>query len=172
MKANTMKMELPKQLNVAGLQKQMSADWASARTASHKTLLAAVGAWALMVDGAAGVYKSGVQLFNDAEARGEQMERDFAKRFQYIEERATKELHKAQRQVGENVEQMKSTVVDTRSEVEEELEKRVELVLANLGIPSRERLERLSQEIEYLNQKLDLELQKADAGERRELVLA
>ena len=104
-----------------------------------------------------------MQLFNDAEARGESDGTGLRQTLPaYRGTCCTKELHKAQRQVGENVQQMKSTVVDTRSEVEEELEKRVELVLANLGIPSRERLERLSQEIEVLNQKLDLELQKAD----------
>ena len=172
MKDNTMKLELPRQLNVEGLQKRVSSDLASTRRASHKALLAYLGFWALTVDGAAGVYKNGVQLFNDAEARGSQMERAFAKRFQRMEEHAAEELHKAQRQVDNNVQQVRSTVVDARSEVEEELEKRVELVLANLGIPSRERLERLSQEIEYLNQKLDLELQRASAGEERELVLA
>ena len=43
MKANTMKMELPRQLNVEGLQKQVSADLESTRTASHKALLAYLG---------------------------------------------------------------------------------------------------------------------------------
>ena len=121
-------------------------------------MLAYVGFWAFTYDGVLGVYKGGVKLISDAEQRGSRMEQVFMQRFHGLENCTANELKKLQNQVEANVDQVRSTVFDTRSEVEVELEKRVELVLANVGIPSRDRLERLSQEIDFLNQKIDQEL--------------
>ena len=55
---------------------------------------------------------------------------------------------------------MKLTVYEARGETQEDLERSVEMVLASLGVPSRDRLERLSMEIDELNERLDRELLK------------
>ncbi len=60
--------------------------------------------------------------------------------------------------------QVRKELFETREEVEGELERQVQTVLTNLGIPSRERLDRLNQEIDLLNQRIDEELRKSQAG--------
>ena len=130
-----------------------SAAKTAAKTAAsgRKWVLAVVGVGAFVLDGAAAVYRSGEHLLESAERRGTTMESAARRRFGKLEEQAVGEMRKLQGQAEEGMEQMRVS----RSGVNEEIEKRVELVLANMGLPSRERLERLSQEIDALNQMLD-----------------
>ena len=88
------------------------------------------------------------------------MSRDFTRRFGDFEEHAVGEMRKLQDQMDENVDHLRGGFMDATSSADEDLEKRVELVLSNMGLPSRERLERLSQEIDDLNQKLDQQLRR------------
>lgn len=122
-----------------------------AAASGRKWVLAVVGVGALVLDGAATAYRSGEHLLNSAERRGVTMEREARRRFGKLEEQAVGEMRKLQGQAEEGMEQIRAS----RSGANEEFEKRVELVLANMGLPSRERLERLSQEIDTLNQMLD-----------------
>ena len=88
------------------------------------------------------------------------MSRDFRRQFGELEEQAVSEMRKLQDQVDENVDHLRGGLMDARSSADEDLEKRVELVLSNMGLPSRERLERLSMEIDELNRKLDQQLRR------------
>jgi hypothetical protein len=128
--------------------------------AGRKIALASVGFCAFIVDGAVAVYKGGVHLFSSAELRGQRMSRDLTRRFGDFEEHAVGEMRKLQGQMDENVEQLRGSLMDAKSGADEDLEKRIELILSNMGLPSRERLERLSQEIDDLNQKLDQQLRR------------
>lgn len=121
--------------------------------------LAAVGAGAYVLDGVVAVYRSGEHLLDSAERRGAAMERGARQRFGKLEEQAVGEMRKLQGQAEEGMEQMRVS----RGSVNEEIEKRVELALANMGLPSRERLERLSQEIDALNQMLDEQILRLPA---------
>ena len=128
--------------------------------AGRKVALASVGFCAYIVDGVVAVYNGGVQFFTSAERHGQRMSRDLTRRFGDFEEHAVGEMRKLQDQMDENVDHLRGGYMDARSGADEDLEKRVELILSNMGLPSRERLERLSQEIDDLNQKLDQQLRR------------
>lgn len=126
----------------------------------RKIALAYVGLGAYIIDGAVAVYRGGMRLISSAERRGQRMSRDFRRQFGELEEQAVSEMRKLQDQVDENVDHVRGGLMDARSSADEDLEKRVELVLSNMGLPSRERLERLSMEIDELNRKLDQQLKR------------
>ena len=127
---------------------------------SRKIALASVGLGAYIVDGALAVYRGGLRFVSSAERRGQRMTRDATRRFGDFEEHAVSEMRKLQDQVDDNVNHLRGGLMDAGSSADEDLEKRVELVLSNMGLPSRERLERLSMEIDELNRKLDQQLKR------------
>ena len=155
MTVKTMELEQPTSLaDVGAKQWQQTEKAAKAATASgRKLVLASVGAGAYVLDGVVAVYQRGERLLNQAERRGAKMEREARQRFGKLEEQAVGEMRKLQGQAEESLDLLR----ESRG-ANEEIEKRIELVLANMGLPSRERLERLSQEIDALNQKLDEQL--------------
>ena len=157
MKVAMMKLELPKQLDWDGLQKQVTSGWKSVAGAGHTVFLAYLGLWAIVYDSTLGVYQGSAKLLGSAEQRGERMENDVTRRFHLVEEKTADDLKRLQDQVESNVGQVRGEVLD----IEEEMEKRIQQVLANLGIPSRERVERLSQEIDSLTERIDRELLQA-----------
>ena len=156
MTVKTMELEQPTSLaDVGAKQWQQTEKAAKAATASgRKLVLASVGAGAYVLDGVVAVYQRGERLLNQAERRGAKMEREARQRFGKLEEQAVGEMRKLQGQAEESLDLLR----ESRGGANEEIEKRIELALANMGLPSRERLERLSQEIDALNQKLDEQL--------------
>ncbi|HHY54473.1 MAG TPA: phasin family protein [Chloroflexi bacterium] len=129
----------------------------------RRLALAYVGFWGCAYDRATDVYRSGVKLWEDAVARGEAIEQALQQRIEQMERRAVRQFNGLQNRFGDNVEQVTRTVADTGENFEAQLERQVERVLVNLGIPTRERLERLNQEIDRLNAKLDEELARQEA---------
>lgn len=125
--------------------------------------LAYIGLWGCAYDRATDVYQSGVRLWEDAIVRGEALEQALQQRMEQLGRRTARQLNRLQNRFGDNVEQVTRTVADTGEGFEAQLEKQVERVLVNLGIPTRERLERLNQEIDRLNAKLDEELARQEA---------
>jgi hypothetical protein len=156
--AETIQKEMPALDTDAGIARVMR-PVRSVKATGRKVVLAAVGACAYVMDGAAAVYHEGTRLLSTAERRGQRMSRDVTQRFGDLEEQAVGEMRKLQEQVEDNVDHLRG-MGEEHSADEDELEKRVELVLANLGLPSRERLERLTHEIDDLNQMIDRQLQR------------
>jgi hypothetical protein len=157
--ANSMQQERPALESGAGFSRWQRKAGAVGE-AGRKVVLASVGLCAYVVDGAAAVVKSGTRLFTSAEHRGVRMSRDVTRRFGDLEEQAVTEMRKLQEDVDESVDHLRAGILSPKGDMDEELEKRVELVLSNLGLPSRERLERLGQEIDDLNQKIDQQLMR------------
>lgn len=157
--ADTVQHEMPAPAADAGLS-TLQRKVGIVGQAGRKVVLASVGLCAYVVDGAAAVYQGGARLFSSAERRGQQMSRYVTRRFGDLEEQAVGEMRKLQEQVDENVDYLRSNYIDTQSGADGDLEKRVELVLSNMGLPSRERLERLNQEIDDLNHKIDQQLMR------------
>ena len=153
-------MELEQSAPLAGVEaEQWRQPIAATRTSARKLALAYLGAAAYAGDGVVALYRSGERLLASAERRGAAMEHGVRRRFGNLEEQAVQEMRKLQGQAEDGLQQMR----ESRGGVNEEVEKRVELVLANMGLPSRERLERLSQEIDALNQKLDEQILRLPA---------
>lgn len=145
------------------VQRQVEARLAVLSRGGRRLALAYIGLWGCAYDRAASVYRGGMKLWEDAVARGETMEEALRQRLAQLERRTTKQFNGLQNRFGDNVEQVTRTVADTGESLEVQLEKQVERVLVNLGIPTRERLERLNQEIDRLNAKLDEELARQEA---------
>jgi hypothetical protein len=158
MSVDAMQLEQPGPLAGAGATKWQQIVRTTALS-GRKLIMAYVGAGALLLDGAISVYRSGERLLTRAEKRGTAMEVEFKRRFGNLEEQAVNEIRKLQGQAEESVQQMR----ESTGSINDEIEKRVELALADMGLPSRERLERLSQEIDELNQKLDEQLLRLPA---------
>lgn len=153
-------MELEQSAPLAGVEaKEWRQPVETTVASARKVVLAYVGAAAYAGDGLVAVYRRGERLLASAERRGAAMEHSVRRRFGSLEEQAVQEMRKLQGQAEEGLQQMR----ESRGGVNEEVEKRVELVLANMGLPSRERLERLSQEIDALNQKLDEQIMRLPA---------
>lgn len=155
--AETVQQDTPASLAGAGL-RQWQRKAGAVGEAGRKLVLASIGFYGYMVDGTVSVYQSGMRLFTSAERRGEQMGRAVVRRFSDLEEQTVNEMRKLQESVDTNLGQLRGAHSEPKPGADQELERRVELVLANLGFPTRERLERLSQEIDELNQKIDQQL--------------
>ena len=158
MKADVMKLEAPAGVDASEMQAQMGAQVRRARDVARKAALVYVGFWGCAYDRAKEVTGRGEEMWQDAIARGERMEKALDKQLERFGRRTSKQVTALQNQLGSNVEQVTRTVSDTSEGFEAQLEKQVERVLVNLGIPTRDRLERLNQEIDRLNAKLDEEL--------------
>lgn len=144
-------------------QRQVNTRLAGVSGGARRLALAYVGLYGCAYDRAADAYHSGVKLWDDAVQRGQRMEQALQQRVGRLERRAAKQFNVLQNRFGDNVEQVTRTVSDSGESFEAQLEKQVERVLVNLGIPTRERLERLNQEIDRLNAKLDEELTRQGA---------
>ena len=150
MTVKTIELEQPASLvNTGAKQMEQVAETASA--SGRKLVLESVGAGAYVLDGILAVYRRGERLLDRSARRGATMQGTFRRRFGALEEQAVHEIRKLQGQAEDGMGQLR----ESRGGANEEIERRVELALANMGLPSRERLERLSQEIDMLNQKLD-----------------
>lgn len=145
------------------MQRQIDIRLATVGKSGRRLVLAYIGVWGYACDRAAGVYRSGAKLWEDALQRGQRMEQTVQQRTEQLERRAAKQFNGLQNRFGDNVEQVTRTVSDTGEGFETQLEKQVERMLVNFGIPTREQLERLNQEIDRLNNRLDEELARQGA---------
>lgn len=145
------------------MQRQVEAGLTVLNKGGRRLARAYIGLWGCAYDRAASVYRGGMKLWEDAIARGETLEGALRQRIAQLERLTTKQFNGLQNLLGDNVEQVTRTVADTGESLEVQLEKQIERVLINLGIPTRERLERLNQEIDRLNAKLDEELARQEA---------
>jgi polyhydroxyalkanoate synthesis regulator phasin len=163
MKADVMKLEAPAVIDASEIQAQMGEQVQRGRDVGRKAVLAYVGFWGCAYDRAVELARRGEKLWVDAVARGERMEAALNKRLERFGRRTSKQVNELQNQLGDNIEQVTRTVGAKGEGFEEQLEKQIERVLVNLGIPTRDRLERLNQEIDRLNAKLDEELARREA---------
>jgi len=156
-------MEAPTNIDTSSVQAQMDEQMRRVQEAGRKAALIYVGFWGCAYDRAVGLIQRSEILWTDAVARGERMEKTLDKQLERFGRRTSKQVTALQNQFGDNIEQVARTVSDRGEGFEEHLEKQVERVLVNLGIPTRDRLERLNQEIDRLNAKLDEELARHEA---------
>lgn len=123
-----------------------------------RSLRVYAGFWALAYDVVSGVWQDPADFFDRVERRGLRMEKVINRRLQTIEERSSHELRRLSDGAMMPIKWVKQEVVEGSHLAEDEVERQVERVLERLGIPTRERLERLSHEIEALTAKIDTEL--------------
>jgi hypothetical protein len=92
------------------------------------------------------------------ERRGLQIERGVESGLRSLEHRGNSELRRFSRNARHPVKWAQDSLNETSHYAEDELERQIEKVLERMGIPTRERLERLGREIEGLSSRIDQEL--------------
>ena len=117
-----------------------------------------VGFYGLVYDTLHGLWTDPGRFYDRVERRGLQLERGLNTRFEQLEHEAGVSIGSLRRGLQLRLRRVQREVIHGTYAAEGELEKQVERTLDRLGIPSRDRLERLSAEIEALSAKIDQEL--------------
>lgn len=128
------------------------------RDASRRAVLAYAGLWGMAYDEATTLLNKGKSMLEKAEHRGETMENAATERVKKVGEQAKNRLQKAEARVDSLQGKISSRAERAEGKVEYDLETQVERVLDRLGIPSRDRIIKLSEEIEALSLKLDAQM--------------
>lgn len=126
-----------------------------ARQMSRKAVLAYVGLVGLAIDEARELMERGKKLVEEAEERGEKLEKQAVRQVKDVRKQAEKRLETVEKRLEKVQKRAVKRVEKSEAKAEKELESQVERVLERLGIPSRERIVRLSEEIEALSKKID-----------------
>lgn len=133
----------------------------TAREAPHLGLRSArvyVGFYALVYDTLYSLWSNPASFYDRVERRGLRLEKGLNARVEQLEHEADVSLGSLRRGLQLRLRRMQREVMHGTHAAEGELERQVERTLDRLGIPSRDRLERLSAEIEALSAKIDHEL--------------
>jgi BMFP domain-containing protein YqiC len=166
--------------NVENAQQQANAVLAAMRKLSRKATLASVGLAGMAYDTAKGLVTDSTNFVDKAEQRGEQVQKDLTNRVHAFEKQTRREVkklrrqvesryHKLERQATAEMKKWRATAEKgadeaaqeaegVAKELEAQVQQQVEQVLNRLGIPSRDRLDKLSREIQELNARLDAQL--------------
>ncbi len=143
---------------------QRNIEWL--RGAPMRSLRILGGAWALVFDVAAETWRNPSAAIEFVELRGVRVKRNVRSGMRAIERDSGAELLRLSDTATAPVRWVQREVVATGVLSADELERQVERVLERMGIPSRERLERLMQEIEYLSTRIDQQLEAMDEAEK------
>ena len=131
----------------------------------RKVALAYAGLLGMAYDEARAILKRGRKLVGEAESRGEAMEaatlRQVKNARHGVEKQVEKQVKMAEEEMGKVQKRFVKQVRRSEAKAENSIDAQVERVLERMGIPSRERIVKLSAEIEALSQKIDQEVVQA-----------
>lgn len=145
-------------IDLRDAQEQVDNNLRQIRQAGRKAVLAYAGLWGMAYDEAMTLLDQSKHVLDKAEDRGEELEAEANRRTEKVRAQAEEQL-KAMESRFDKVRNRFARQADEMEEsVEADLENQVERVLERLGIPSRERISKLSIEIEALSQKIDAQL--------------
>ena len=122
----------------------------SVQTVGTRATRVAVGLWVLVYDGLSWTLRNPNDAMDKVERRGLKVEKEINRRLDALERRSES--------VVKRVRGVQQDGLSLGGAEEEEIERQVEKALLRLGLPSRERLENLTKEIESLSHKIDQEL--------------
>ncbi len=128
----------------------------------RKVALTYAGLLGMAYDEARAILKWGRKLVDEAENRGEKMEAATLREMKNVRKGVEKQVKKQVKMAEEEVEKVQKRVVKqvrrSEAKAENSIDAQVERVLERMGIPSRERIVKLSAEIEALSRKIDQEV--------------
>lgn len=162
MKVDMVNRETPMLAKTGEASRRVEARLATVKPAGRKIARVYVGLLGYVYDRVHGLYQGGATLATNAVARGEQMEESLNQQFRQWGRQTSRQLQSLQNRFGANAEQPTPSVSETGGSFDVQIEAQVERVLVSLGIPTRERLERLNLEIDRPNAKLDEELARQE----------
>ena len=136
-----------------------------AQKRGRKMALAYAGLLGMAYDEARSILKRGRKLVGEAESRGEAMETATLRQVKNAQRGVEKQVKKAEKQVEKVQKRFAKQVRRSEARAENEIDAQVERVLERMGIPSRERIVKLSAEIEALSRKIDQEVVQAEASQ-------
>ena len=122
--------------------------------AAHKVLLASVGAAALAQEEIEDFVNRLVERGSIAEADGRRMIKD-------VLDQRRKQMERASEKAQEVATEMRSNLSEGQKRIQDDLEQRIESVLARMNIPTKEEIETLTAKITALTHKVD-ELKKTE----------
>jgi uncharacterized protein YicC (UPF0701 family) len=157
--ADKMKAKMNMNVDLRNVQESVEDNLKSAQTVGHKAVLAYLGMWGLAYDGAKSVWSGSISFVGRAEKRGEEIEKQMADQVGKLETQASDEAKRWRERIEKNMRLMSKDVGKSGKAAQGEFEQQVEKIMARLGIPTRDRLDKLSQEIEILSAKIDEEIQ-------------
>ena len=117
-----------------------------------------VGLWVLVYDGLSWTVRNPANAMDKVERRGLKVEKELSRRLNALERGSEAVVHRVRGGAADGVRRMRLDTQDAGEAAEVEMERQVEKALLKLGLPSRERLEQLTNEIESLSHKIDQEL--------------
>jgi len=133
----------------------------------RKVALAYAGLLGMAYDEARAILKRGRKLVGEAESRGEAMEaatlRQVKNARHGVEKQVEKQVKMAEEEMGKVQKRFVKQARRSEAKAENSIDAQVERVLERMGIPSRERIVKLSAEIEALSRKIDQEVVQTTA---------
>ncbi len=145
-------------LDLRETQEKVDNNLRQVRQFGYKTILAYAGLWGMAYDEAVSVLERGRSVLNQAGERGEALEAEANQRVQRVRKEAESQLREVEARVETLQDKLFNRVQRVEDKAEADVEVQIERVLNRLGIPSRERIAKLSTEIESLSRKIDQQL--------------
>lgn len=128
----------------------------------RKVARAYAGLLGMAYDETRAILERGRKIVSEAESRGEKMEAATLRQVKNVRKDVEKQVEKrvkmAEKEVGKVQKRFVKQVRRSEAKAENSIDAQVERVLERMGIPSRERIVKLSAEIEALSQKIDQEV--------------
>jgi hypothetical protein len=112
----------------------------------------------LVFDGVTWVVRNPADAMDKIERRGLRVEKELNRRLAALEHKSETVVQRVRGGAVDGARRARSDVQGAGEAAEDEIERQVEKALLRLGLPSRERLETLTKEIESLSHKIDQEL--------------
>ncbi len=131
----------------------------------RKVALAYAGLFGMAYDGAISILKRGGKFVDEAESRGVKMEETAQRQMKDAQRGMKKQVKKAEKEMEKVQKRLVKQLRRSEATAENEVDTQVERVLERLGIPSRERIVKLSAEIEALSRKIDQQVAQAQTAE-------
>lgn len=129
----------------------------------RKVALAYAGLLGLAYDEAKAILERGRKMVSEAEDRGEKLEAAAMRQAKSVRRGMEKRVKSAEKEVEKVQKRFTKSLRRSEAKAENEIDVQVERVLERLGIPSRDRIVKLSAEIEALSRKIDQAVVQADA---------
>jgi len=121
----------------------------------RKVALTYAGLFGMAYDGVKSIFERGRKMVSEAESRGEEMEAATLRQMKETQRDVKRRVKKVENEVEKAQKRLLKQMRRSETQAENEMDTQMERVLDRLGIPSRDRIAKLSAEIEALSLKID-----------------
>ncbi len=158
-------------IDLRNTQEMMEDNLKLVQKSGRKVALTYAGLWGMAYDEAKAILERGRKMVSEAESRGEKMEAATLRQMKEARRGVEQQVKSAEKGVEKMQKRFAKQVRRSEAQAGNEIDSQVEKVLERLGIPSRDRIVKLSAEIEALSRKIDQEVVQVAMAERVEMDL-